>query len=74
MHYWFGFFQSILEEQAPKAAQKNLNLKILNNLQVFVPPLELQHEFVDFVAQVDKSRFVCVLASQRFTLAGVSFE
>lgn len=58
MHYWFSFFQSILEKQAPQAAQKNINLRILQNLDAIAPPLALQQEFADFVAQVDKSRFI----------------
>ena len=56
MHYWFSFFQGILEEQAPQVAQKNINLKILSNLQVIVPPQAQLHAFEDFVAQVDKSK------------------
>ena len=28
IHYWFSFFQKILEEQAPQVAQKNINLKM----------------------------------------------
>ena len=58
LHYWFGFFQEVLEKQAPQAAQKNINLKILSNLNVIVPPLESQGEFAAFASQVDKSRFV----------------
>lgn len=57
MHYWFTFFQRILEEQAPESAQKNINLKILNELSVIVPPIELQNEFAQFVKQVDKLKF-----------------
>ncbi len=57
MHYWFSFFQKILDEQAPQVAQKNINLKILSNLDVMVPPLELQKKFEDFVEQSDKSKF-----------------
>ena len=57
MHYWFSFFQKILDEQAPQVAQKNINLKILSNLDVMVPPLELQKKFEDFVKQSDKSKF-----------------
>ena len=57
IHYWFGFFQKILEEQAPQVAQKNINLKILNDLAVMVPPIELQNQFAAFVEQVDKSKF-----------------
>lgn len=57
MHYWFSFFQKILDEQAPQVAQKNINLKILSNLDVMVPPIELQKQFEDFVKQSDKSKF-----------------
>ena len=56
MHYWFGFFQKILEEQAPQVAQKNINLKILSELDVMVPPIELQDEFIAFVEQTGKSK------------------
>ena len=56
MHYWFTFFQRILEAQAPESAQKNINLKILSELNVIVPPIELQSEFVEFVQQIDKSK------------------
>ena len=57
LHYWFSFFQSILEEQAPQAAQKNINLRILSDLGVIAPSIEKQQEFASFVAEVDKSRF-----------------
>ena len=57
MHYWFTFFQRILEEQAPESAQKNINLKILNELSVIIPPIELQNEFAQFVQQADKLKF-----------------
>ncbi len=57
IHFWFGFFQKILEGQAPQVAQKNINLKILGDLKVMVPPVELQQQFTTFVEQVDKSKF-----------------
>ena len=56
IHYWFGFFQKVLEEQAPQVAQKNINLKILSELKVILPSIELQNEFADFVKQTDKSK------------------
>ena len=56
IHYWFKFFQKILEEQAPQVAQKNINLKILKKLQVIVPPRYLQNEFCQFIEQLDKSK------------------
>lgn len=52
MHYWFSFFQKILEEQAPQVAQKNINLKILSDLDVIVPPYDLQKHFQEFVNQI----------------------
>ena len=57
IHYWFGFFQKILEEQAPQVAQKNINLKILSELDVMVPPMDLQQQFIQLVEQSDKSKF-----------------
>lgn len=56
MHYWFGFFQKILEEQAPQVAQKNINLKILSDLDVIVPPYNLQEVFSHFVRNVEKTK------------------
>lgn len=56
VHYWFSFFQKILEEQAPQVAQKNINLKILSDLDVIVPPYNLQADFSDFVGQIEKSK------------------
>ena len=58
IHHWFSFFQKILEEQAPQSAQKNINLQILGNLSVMLPPLALQNEFAAFVEQADKSKLV----------------
>ena len=34
-----------------------LNLGIVRKLKMPLPPIELQNEFVDFTAQVDKSKF-----------------
>lgn len=58
IHFWFTFFQEILEAQAPASAQKNINLRILSELKVIVPPIELQNEFAEFVKQTDKSKFI----------------
>ena len=59
IHYWFKFFQKILDEQDPQVAQKNINLKILRELQVIVPPKPLQDEFCRFIEQLDKSKVIC---------------
>lgn len=64
MHHWFSFFQKILEEQAPQSAQKNINLAILSNLSVMLPPIELQNQFAEFVQQADKSEYGELLSRQ----------
>ena len=56
IHYWFSFFQAILEAQAPESAQKNINLKILGDLKVIVPDISAQTEFVSFVIQIEKTK------------------
>ena len=56
IHYWFVFFQQILEAQAPESAQKNINLKILSELKVIVPSIELQNQFAAFVEQTEKTK------------------
>lgn len=61
IHYWFSFFQAILEAQAPESAQKNINLKILSELKVITPDIESQNQFATFVRQVDKSKFSSLL-------------
>lgn len=57
IHFWFSFFQEILESQAPESAQKNINLKVLSELRVIVPEKDRQDEFVEFINQVNKSKF-----------------
>ena len=56
VHYWFSFFQKILEEQAPQVAQKNINLKILNDLDIIVPPYHLQADFSNFVGRIENCK------------------
>lgn len=58
IHYWFSFFQAILEFQAPESAQKNINLKILSELKVIVPEKNKLDAFVEFIKQVDKLKVV----------------
>lgn len=64
IHYWFSFFQEILEAQAPESAQKNINLKILSELKVIVPEKSKQDQFAAFVAQIDKSEYKNIASSE----------
>ena len=40
------------------AVKAGLNFNSINSLRLLVPPLELQNQFTDFVAQIDKSKSV----------------
>ena len=37
--------------------QANINAQELQGIPIYIPPIELQNQFADFVQQVDKSRF-----------------
>jgi len=49
---WIETLEAKLEEDAPQAAQKNINLQILRGLELHVPPIELQREFASRVADI----------------------
>lgn len=36
-----------------------LNLKIIGDFPINVPPINLQNEYAEFIKQIDKSKFVC---------------
>jgi type I restriction enzyme S subunit len=50
---WLSFLQKALEDAAPESAQKNINLAILRNLKIPVPPLALQQAFATRIGAVE---------------------
>lgn len=56
VHFWFTFLQRIIEANAPESAQKNINLKILSELEIPVPPVELQNKFVEIVEKIESQK------------------
>ena len=56
VQYWLGFLRKIIEENAPQVAQKNINLKILRELEIPIPPITLQDDFVQVVKNQIKLR------------------
>ncbi|MEB3310740.1 MAG: restriction endonuclease subunit S [Snowella sp.] len=46
---WLEFLQPILEANAPQSAQKNINLDILRNLKLPIPPIEKQKKYSSLV-------------------------
>ena len=67
IHRWFSFFQKILEEQAPQSAQKNINLQILSNLSVMIPPIDIQNQFAELVELADKSKLTIQKSLENLT-------
>ena len=61
---WLGFMQESLENAAPESAQKNINLKVLRNLELPLPSSDLRMAFAKRVAAVED-----VKASHRASLA-----
>ena len=55
---WFEFLQKIIEQKAPQSAQKNINLKILNELEIITPSNSLQNEFAQKVEVIEKQKEV----------------
>jgi len=56
VQYWLSFLQANLERTAPESAQKNINLGILRDLVVPLPPLVLQKRFADLVRRFERLR------------------
>jgi len=52
----FEFLQAILEKNAPQAAQKNINVELLRNLRVLIPPLKDQIVFSKIVESIENLR------------------
>lgn len=53
---WLSFVQQHLERTAPESAQKNINLEILRDLRISLPPTKLQEEFATVVQKVERVR------------------
>lgn len=62
---WLETLQGKLEDEAPQAAQKNINLQILRSLELRVPPIELQRVFVAHVSEIHAMRAEQATIQQR---------
>ena len=56
VRYWLSFLQKTLEDAAPMAAQKNINLKILRELELPLPPIELQNQFAERIQSIEAQK------------------
>jgi type I restriction enzyme S subunit len=50
------FYRKKLEERATKTAQKNINLKILNELEVIKVPITLQKKFANIIEKIEEQK------------------
>lgn len=71
IQHWLGFLQPMLEMNAPQAAQKNINLNILRNLPVPVPPVDLQHQFA---AKAEAVRGIIARQTAALATAQATFD
>ena len=62
---WLVTMESRLEEAAPQMAQKNINVKILSELTIPVPPLPLQKEFSKRVTEIREMEAAQAASRQR---------
>lgn len=55
---WLSFLQQALEAAAPESAQKNINLAILRDLDIPLPPISLQKNFAERVSSTEKLKAI----------------
>ena len=58
----FPTFKKTIEDMAVGQTMPNLNVPIVSNFMIILPPLSVQKEYYDFVAEVDKSKLLVVSA------------
>lgn len=57
VYYCIQIGKEFYKRQQRGVRQKNLNLSMIKELEIIMPPIELQNQFADFVKQVDKLKF-----------------
>lgn len=55
--YYLGFRKDYMVSQASSTTILYMNKTACNSIPVYLPPIELQNQFSDFVKQVDKLKF-----------------
>ena len=68
---WLDFLQPTLEALAPQLAQKNINLAILRELPIPLPPLDRQ---VEYVRRVEQIRSIQSQATRALATAEAAFQ
>jgi type I restriction enzyme S subunit len=68
LFHWIGYARSDLERLAPQSAQKNINLQILSELPLPLPPLDEQRRIVEHLDALE-AKLDAVRAEQQASAA-----
>lgn len=70
---WMSFLQAMIEEKAPMAAQRNINLAILKDLEFMMPPIKLQNQFAERIQliEIQKQQVQEVLSKSKQLFQGL---
>jgi type I restriction enzyme S subunit len=71
---WLSFLQKMLEDSAPESAQKNINLATLRELDVPLPPIELQRSYGARLAAIERIKETQRLALDQLDALFVSLQ
>ncbi|RYU97905.1 restriction endonuclease subunit S, partial [Clostridium tetani] len=55
--YYLGFRKDYMMSQASSTTVLYMNKTVCNSIPLYLPPIELQNQFADFVNQIDKLKF-----------------
>ena len=69
-----NYFLDYVSPLSARAQMPKVNKKAIEGFSMPLPPIELQQEFADFVAQVDKSRFVARQSAGKYNDALAAIE
>lgn len=64
LYYYLKTLQLQLDKKANSAAQKNINLKILSEIDVPVPSIEIQNSIADRFSRLEEKQFQILLVLQ----------
>lgn len=71
---WLTFLQKTLEDNAPESAQKNINLAILRDLKIPLPPIERQRAFFAALKASETLNMKHQLSDQSFNALFASLQ
>ncbi|MCK4678247.1 MAG: restriction endonuclease subunit S [Bacteroidales bacterium] len=65
VYYFIQFGKDFLRRMQRGVRQKNMNLSMIKNLQIFLPPIELQNRFAEIIKQIETQKQVACQSLQK---------